>query len=140
MLLFTCIQLRKPLRFLCLNKSIKIMYNINLSTTRVHPNTRRTHHRQQTTLHVSDSLWPVLVWKGISGLKFPCFLFYACLLLDWRWEPVEFRAIPILLRKLPNFPKTSQHGKPFILKRNFIIHKLNSNFMWIYLRVIINHL
>ena len=21
---------------------------------------------------------PVLFWKGISGLKFPCFLFYAC--------------------------------------------------------------
>jgi len=41
---------------------------------------------------------PVLVWKGISGLKFPCFLLYAC---EWRWEPVEFRAIPILLRKLP---------------------------------------
>jgi len=45
---------------------------------------------------------PVLFWKGISGLKFPCFLFYACLLPEWRWEPVEFRAIPILLRKLPN--------------------------------------
>jgi len=21
---------------------------------------------------------PILFWKGISGLKFPCFLFYAC--------------------------------------------------------------
>jgi len=45
---------------------------------------------------------PVFFWKGISGLKFPCFLFYACLLPEWRWEPVEFRAIPILLRKLRN--------------------------------------
>ena len=32
----------------------------------------------------SNSFWlavhgkPVLFWKGISGLKFPCFLFYAC--------------------------------------------------------------
>jgi len=42
---------------------------------------------------------PVLFWKGISGLLFPCFLLYAC---EWRWKPVEFRAIPILLRKLPN--------------------------------------
>ena len=42
---------------------------------------------------------PVLFWKGISGLKFPCFLFYAC---EWRWELFEFRAVPILLRKLPN--------------------------------------
>ena len=24
------------------------------------------------------------------------------LCMEWRWEPVEFRAIPILLRKLPN--------------------------------------
>jgi len=45
---------------------------------------------------------PVLFWKGISGLKFPCFLFYACYLPEWRWEPFEFRAIPILLRNLPN--------------------------------------
>ena len=45
---------------------------------------------------------PVLFWKGISGLKIRCFLFYACLLPECRWEPVEFWAIPIWLRKLPN--------------------------------------
>ena len=60
MLLFTCIQLRKPLRFLCRNKSIKTMFNINLFTTRVHPNKHRTHHRQRTTLDVSDSFCIVL--------------------------------------------------------------------------------
>jgi len=43
---------------------------------------------------------PVLFWKGISGLKFPCFLFYLCLLPEWKWEPVEFRAIPILQSEL----------------------------------------
>ena len=47
---------------------------------------------------LADHGKPVLFWKGLTGLKFPCFLFYAC---EWRWEPFEFRAVPILLRKLP---------------------------------------
>jgi len=68
------------------------------------------YHRMYTYEH-SQCGWPflngkpVLFWKGISGLKFPCFLFYACLLPEWRREPVEFRAIPILLRKLPNIAR-----------------------------------
>ena len=41
---------------------------------------------------------PVLFWKGISGLKFPCFRFMHAN----GTGPFEFRAVPILLRKLPN--------------------------------------
>ena len=35
---------------------------------------------------------PVLFWKGISGLKFPCFLFMHAKATG----PFEFRAVPIL--------------------------------------------
>jgi len=35
---------------------------------------------------------PVLFWKGISGLKFPCFLFVHAK----GTGPFEFRAVPIL--------------------------------------------
>ena len=65
------------------------------------PHTEQDLHRQHARHHKGITLVFVLFWKSISGLKFPCFLFYACLLPEWIWEPVEFRAIPILLRKLP---------------------------------------
>ena len=52
---------------------------------------------------------PVLFWKDICGLKIRCFLFYAysllsflCMLIARMQMGVEFRAIPIWLRKLPN--------------------------------------
>jgi len=32
----------------------------------------------QSTFWLAVHGKPVLFWKGISGLKFPCFLFYAC--------------------------------------------------------------
>ena len=35
---------------------------------------------------------PVLFWKGISGLKFPCFLFMHAN----GTGPFEFRAVPLL--------------------------------------------
>ena len=61
---------------------------------------------------------------GVQPILVVCFVFLACrsrqasivleryfrfevsllsiLCMLWRWEPVEYRAIPILLRKLPN--------------------------------------
>jgi len=32
----------------------------------------------QHIVKITVVLGHVLFWKGISGLKFPCFLFYAC--------------------------------------------------------------
>jgi len=90
-------KLVKIIQALYYNNKCQVIHNSTLSPSfSVH-----TGVRQGCWLALNGK--PVLFWKGISGLKCPCFLLYAC---ERRWESFEFRAVPILLRKLSNISLT----------------------------------
>ena len=95
------VNIRKLKRFLtieCCKQCRHVKFKGTMTKWPVH---KQTHRAAQNTQNIKQNIiqnklfyvffwlfyfffWlavngkPVLFWKGISGLKFPCFLFYAC--------------------------------------------------------------